>query len=31
MPLDALPDVFLPYQQELVTSVSHNAVTAVEK
>lgn len=26
-----LPDVFLPYQQELMSSVSHHAVTVVEK
>ena len=36
MPLDALsdgalPDVFLPYQQELWSSVSHYAVTVAEK
>ncbi len=31
MPLDALPDVFLPYQQELWASVSHYAVTVAEK
>lgn len=27
----SLPDVFLPYQQELMSSVSHFAVTVVEK
>jgi len=33
MPLDAclLPEVFLPYQQELMASVSHHAVTVAEK
>ncbi len=31
MPLDALPDVFLPYQQELWASVDRHAVTVVEK
>ncbi len=37
MPLDVLPEepelppVFLKYQQELMTTVSHNAVTVVEK
>lgn len=29
--MTALPDVFLPYQQQLMTSVSHHAVTVVEK
>ncbi|WP_431281648.1 hypothetical protein ACQW02_19880 [Humitalea sp. 24SJ18S-53] len=33
MPLDAplLPEVFLPYQQDLMASVSHHAVTVAEK
>jgi phage FluMu gp28-like protein len=31
MPLNALPDVFLPSQQELWTSIDHNALTIVEK
>lgn len=31
MPDRLLPDVFLPYQQELMASVSHFAVTVVEK
>ena len=29
--MSLLPDVFLPYQQQLMTSVSHHAVTVVEK
>jgi phage FluMu gp28-like protein len=31
MPLDALPDVFLPYQKDLVSSVARYAVTVAEK
>lgn len=29
--MSAMPDVFLPYQQDLMSSVSHHAVTVVEK